>query len=109
MFPRGKGGRCVGLTTLPPSCADCLEIWEPVSWNTQGLSRPVMGLLYLYLYPLYIPTVYCILGKILRFFFKFTYSGYRQMSERGFYKALITTTYVTALSDDQDECNVTLQ
>jgi hypothetical protein len=25
---RGKGGRCVGLT-LPPSFADCLEIWEP--------------------------------------------------------------------------------
>jgi hypothetical protein len=25
----GKGGRCVRLTTLPPSCADCLEIWEP--------------------------------------------------------------------------------
>ena len=24
----GKGGRCVGLTTLPPSCADCLEICE---------------------------------------------------------------------------------
>ena len=23
----GKVGRCVGLTTLPPSCADCLEIW----------------------------------------------------------------------------------
>jgi len=28
-FLRGKGGRCVGLTTLPPSCADCHEIWEP--------------------------------------------------------------------------------
>ena len=28
-FLRGKGGRCVGLTTLPPSCPDCLEIWEP--------------------------------------------------------------------------------
>jgi hypothetical protein len=27
-FLGGKGGRCVGLTTLPPSCADCLEIWE---------------------------------------------------------------------------------
>jgi hypothetical protein len=25
----GKGGRCIGLTTLPHSCADCLEIWEP--------------------------------------------------------------------------------
>ena len=29
MFPGGKGGRCMGLTTLPPFCADCLEIWEP--------------------------------------------------------------------------------
>ena len=27
-FLGGKGGRCVGLTTLPSSCADCLEIWE---------------------------------------------------------------------------------
>jgi len=25
-FLRGKGGRCVGQTTLPPSCADCLAI-----------------------------------------------------------------------------------
>jgi len=23
-----KGGRCVGLTTLPPSHTDCVEIWE---------------------------------------------------------------------------------
>jgi len=23
------GGRCEGLTTLPPSCAECLEILEP--------------------------------------------------------------------------------
>jgi len=28
-FLGGKGGRCLGLTTLPPLCADCLEIWEP--------------------------------------------------------------------------------
>jgi hypothetical protein len=27
-FLRGKGGRCVRLTILPPSCADWLEIWE---------------------------------------------------------------------------------
>jgi hypothetical protein len=25
----GKGGRCVRLRALPPSCADCLKIWEP--------------------------------------------------------------------------------
>ena len=25
----GKCGRCLGLTTLPPSCVDCVEIWEP--------------------------------------------------------------------------------
>ena len=28
-FLGGKGGRCLGLTTLPSLCADCLEIWEP--------------------------------------------------------------------------------
>ena len=27
-FLGGKGGRCVGLTTLSPSCFDCLESWE---------------------------------------------------------------------------------
>ena len=25
----GEGGRCVVLTTLPPSCAYCLEMWKP--------------------------------------------------------------------------------
>ena len=29
IFPGGKDGRWVRLTTLPLSCADCLEIWEP--------------------------------------------------------------------------------
>ena len=28
-FLGGEGGRCVGLTNLPHSCADCLEIWKP--------------------------------------------------------------------------------
>jgi hypothetical protein len=37
----GKGGRCVGLTTLPPSRADCLEIWEP---RPPGTLRACPGL-----------------------------------------------------------------
>jgi hypothetical protein len=46
----GKGGRCgVGLTTLPPSCADCLEIWEPQPPGTlRACNRPVQGLIYLF-------------------------------------------------------------
>ena len=43
---RGKGGRCVQLTTVSPSCADCLETWEPQPpWSPQGLPRRVQGLL----------------------------------------------------------------
>jgi hypothetical protein len=37
----GKGGRSVGLTTLPPSCADCLKIWEP---QTPGILRACQGM-----------------------------------------------------------------
>jgi hypothetical protein len=34
-FLSGKGGRCVELTTLSPSCADFLEVLEAsISWNT---------------------------------------------------------------------------
>jgi hypothetical protein len=32
---------CVGLTTLPPSCADCLKIWEP---HPPGTLRACQGL-----------------------------------------------------------------
>jgi hypothetical protein len=37
----GKGGRCVELTNLPPSCADCLKIWEP---QPSGTPRACQGL-----------------------------------------------------------------
>ena len=37
----GKGGRWVGLTSLPTSCADCLEIWEP---QLPGTLRACPGL-----------------------------------------------------------------
>jgi len=40
-FWGGKGGRCVGLTTLPPTCAGSLEIWEP---QTPGTLRAYPGL-----------------------------------------------------------------
>jgi len=45
----GKGVRYVGLTTLPPSCADCLEIWEPQPPGTlracPGLHRDCLHLI----------------------------------------------------------------
>jgi hypothetical protein len=40
-----KGGQYIGLSTLTPSYADCLEMWEP-----KGLSRSLMGLIYFHLY-----------------------------------------------------------
>ena len=42
-FLGGEGGRCVGLTTLPPSCADCLEILAP---QRPGTLRACPGLLW---------------------------------------------------------------
>jgi len=40
-FLGGKDSWCIGLTTLPPSCSDCLEIWEPqppgTLWACPGL------------------------------------------------------------------------
>jgi len=40
-FLGGKGGRCIGLKTIPPSCADCLEIWET---QPPGTRRACPGL-----------------------------------------------------------------
>jgi len=28
IFPGGKGSQCIGLTTLSPLCANCLEIGD---------------------------------------------------------------------------------
>jgi hypothetical protein len=44
----GKGGRGKGLTTLPLSCVDCLEILDAPT-TPKGMSTPVKGLLYPYL------------------------------------------------------------
>jgi len=40
-FLEGKGVRCVRLTTLPPPCVDCLDMWEP---QTSGTFRACPGL-----------------------------------------------------------------
>ena len=41
----GKGGRCVRLRTLPPSCVIIMKSGTLTSWNPLDYSRPVMGLL----------------------------------------------------------------
>jgi hypothetical protein len=37
-FLGSKDGQCVGLTTLPPSRADCHEIWKPQTPGTFKVS-----------------------------------------------------------------------
>jgi hypothetical protein len=50
-----KGGRCVGLVTLPPSCVDCQGILEAsISWNSEGLPRSAKRKFYLYFYTYFI-------------------------------------------------------
>jgi hypothetical protein len=44
MPPEGLGSRCIGLKTLLPTCANCLEI--PGAWSPRGLLRPVQWELY---------------------------------------------------------------
>jgi len=49
-IPGGKGGRCMSLTTSPPSCAECHgSLGAETSWNHLGHTGPATGWLYLYL------------------------------------------------------------
>jgi len=57
-FLGGKGGRCVGLITLTTfMCQLSWNLWASATWKLQGLSRPVMGLLYLFFYFLSVKNV----------------------------------------------------
>ena len=52
MLPGGKDGGWVTLTTLPPSCVDCLEILgNSAFWSPKGLSKPLQEKLYLLCVP----------------------------------------------------------
>jgi hypothetical protein len=48
--PGGKGGRCVRLTTYHLHVPVSRNLGALTSWNPVGLFRPVMGLLYLFIY-----------------------------------------------------------
>jgi len=48
-FLGGKGGRCVRLTTYHCPMPLSRNLGNLTSWNPLGPSRPVMGLLYLFL------------------------------------------------------------
>ena len=39
-----KGGQCIGLTTLPPSCADGLESWSPILLKPSGPVQACNGI-----------------------------------------------------------------
>ena len=47
VFPGGKGGRCVGLTTYHHPVPLSRNLGTLTSWKPLGLSRPVMRLIYL--------------------------------------------------------------
>jgi hypothetical protein len=60
LYLRVKYGWWVGLTTLPASCGDCLEILGTSAfWSRTGQSRPVMGQPYLS-YVLTFPQTRCL-------------------------------------------------
>ena len=71
-FLGGKGGWCLELTTLPPSCADW-NLGASASWKPQGLSRSVMEFLYLYVHDMSIMYVSCCLTlRLPNLFFNFS-------------------------------------
>jgi len=58
MFPWGKGGRCLGLTTLPPSCADCLESGSLNLLESLGPVQACNGIALPYTSTVYRPSYY---------------------------------------------------
>ena len=65
-FLRSKGGRCVGLTTLPSSCADCHEIWDPRIPGTLRAFPVLYRDCFTFFFPDILPPYYCVVTKRLR-------------------------------------------
>jgi len=63
----GKGDRCVGMTTLPPSCADCLEIWVPHLLEPSGPVQACNGIALQYICFLYLAQVSVLVPVTYRF------------------------------------------
>ena len=66
-FLGSKGERCVGLTALLPSCAECLEIWKPQPPGTLwACNKPVKELLFTNP-PVFLNMQVSIFGRVKRF------------------------------------------
>ena len=75
-IPGGKGGRCVRVTTLPPSCADCLVIWSLNRPEPSGPHWPVIGIaLHFYYIILYFIYYNFFLSQRSLLYSKFVYTG----------------------------------
>ena len=61
-FLGGKGGRCVRLTTYHHSVPLSWNLGTLTSWKPLGLSRPVMGFIYLFL-GVHSSTPWCLLSS----------------------------------------------
>jgi len=67
-FLGGKGGRCVRLTTLPPSCAVVMKSGNLNFLEPFGHSRPVTGLLYIIIIIIN-ATLWCLRRRLFIWFF----------------------------------------
>ena len=56
-FPEGKGGRCVRLTTLPPTCAVVMKSGSPNFLEPSGPHRASNGTALTFLLPPFFPVV----------------------------------------------------
>jgi len=74
-FLEGNVGRCVGLTTFPPLCADCLQIWEPQPSGTLGACPVCNGTAFI------LSDLFCVTSCWSQFFTCSTYyAGMRRIT-----------------------------